>query len=163
MALFIFMNTDTWWDEVLRFEGAISHHWENINNIVWQTVGSVVGWLSIEVHFEFTSGHLGDAIVNGFVSVKSGLEVSVFKQQVNSTVLWCLISWSDVDENAQIYVWGDAYWFGENSDSGGEFGRLISWGDSVDDSAFSRLNSSVDRGLNDLLCGRWSVTLIQGV
>ena len=80
VALFVFINTDWGGNEVFRFEGAVSHHWENIDNIVRKTVGSVESRLSVEIHFELTSWHLSNTIVDSFVGVKSCFKVSVLQQ-----------------------------------------------------------------------------------
>lgn len=70
MTLLIFMHTNTGCNKVLRLECAISHHGEDIDNIMWEAVGSVESRFSIEIHFELTTGHLCNAVVDCFVGVK---------------------------------------------------------------------------------------------
>ena len=55
MGIGVFVHTDRGGDEVLGFEGAISHHGEDINYIMGEAVGVVVAILSRVVHFELTS------------------------------------------------------------------------------------------------------------
>lgn len=79
MCVRIFIHTYTGGDEVLRLECAISHHREDINDIMSQAVCMVVTILTIVFHLELTSCHLSDAIVDCLTGVDGCLEIGIFK------------------------------------------------------------------------------------
>ena len=77
MSVGVFVHADAGRDEVFRFEGAVCHHGEDINDVVSEAIGVVVAVLAVVVHFEFAAGHLGYAVVHGLAGVDCGFEVGI--------------------------------------------------------------------------------------
>lgn len=66
-------------DVVLGLEGGVSDHGEDVDNVVSEAGGAVVGVLAVVVHLELAAGHLGDAVVDGLAGVYGRLEVGVLQ------------------------------------------------------------------------------------
>jgi hypothetical protein len=55
VTLLVFVHSHTSGDVVLGFKGGVSHHREDVKDIVRQTGSAVVGILTIVVHLKFTA------------------------------------------------------------------------------------------------------------
>ena len=100
-----------------RFKGAVSHHVEDINNIVGKAVSLEVGVFLIIVHFEFTAGHLNHTVVNGFISVQDGFIVGLLDGVEGTRSFVSFISSTDIEEDTHIDNIGEDLRFGNDGDA----------------------------------------------
>mmetsp|Transcript_24358 Transcript_24358/g.21510 ORF Transcript_24358/g.21510 Transcript_24358/m.21510 type:complete len:246 (-) Transcript_24358:115-852(-) len=113
------------------FKSAISHHVEDINDIVLEAMSLEVSTFLIIIHFEVTTRHLDHTVVDGFVGVKEGLVISVLNRKERSGSFRGFVSGTDVKEDTQIDDVGENLAFSQNLNSiaqGGDFvsGFLVS-------------------------------------
>ena len=73
MSLFIFVSADSAGNNVSRLEGAISHHGEDINDIMGKTVYAEKSSFTAIIGCEISASHLHNAVVYSFVSADGGL------------------------------------------------------------------------------------------
>lgn len=76
-----------------------------------------VGLFLVVLHFEVSSGHLDDSVVNSFVGIEDSLQVGVLDGKERSGGLIGLISGSDVQQDTQINLGGEGGGFSNNSNS----------------------------------------------
>jgi hypothetical protein len=79
MASGVLVHAHTAGDVVFGFEGTVSDHTEDIDDIVREAMGTVVAALSGVVHLEGTTRHLGDSVVDSFAGVDGCLEIGVLQ------------------------------------------------------------------------------------
>ncbi len=66
-------------DEVLGFEGRVCDHGEDVDHIMGEAGGAVVGIFSVVVHFELSTRHLRDAVVDCLAGVDGSLQVCILQ------------------------------------------------------------------------------------
>ena len=125
MSVWVFVHTYTGGDEVFGLECAICNHWEDINDIMCDTVSSIVAILSIIFHLELSSGHLSDTIVDSLTGVDGCFKISVFKWKHSSTCLSSFVSTANINKDTHVNIGWNCHWFGKYSDSVVELCRFI--------------------------------------
>lgn len=107
------------------FKSAVSHHVEDINNVVLKAVSLEVGVFLIIVHFEFTAGHLNHTVVDGFISVQDGFIVGLLDGVEGTRSFVGFISSTDVEEDTHIDNIGEDLGFGNDGDSVFELSHFV--------------------------------------
>lgn len=112
-------------EDRLGLESAINHHLEHIGNVVFDAVSSEVSGLLIEVHLEFTSGHLSHTVVDSLVSVLKSLEICVLDSHESSGSFGSLVSGSDVHHETEVNGSRELGGLSEDSESIVEFSHVV--------------------------------------
>lgn len=99
------------------FKSAVSHHVEDVDNIVGKAVSLEVGAFLVVVHFEFTAGHLNHTVVDGFVCVQNGFIVGLLDGKKGARCLVSLISSTNIEEDTHINDIRENLGFSEDGDS----------------------------------------------
>jgi hypothetical protein len=117
MGIVHFVHSDVGSNDRSGLKSAVSHHVEDINNIVGKAVGLEVGVFLIIVHFEFTTGHLNHTVVDGFISVQDGFIVGLLDGVEGTRSFVGFISSTDVQKDTHIDDVGEDLRFGKDGDS----------------------------------------------
>lgn len=150
MSIWVLVHTYTGGDKVFGFECAICNHREDIDDIMCETVSSIVAILSIIFHFKLSSCHLSDTIVDSLTGVDGCFKICVFKWKHGSTGLSSFVSAADINEDTHVDVGRNCHWFSKYSDSVVELCRFIFCRLRVEGFGFCA-QRGVDRSANESL------------
>jgi hypothetical protein len=123
------------------FKSAVSHHVEDIDDVVLEAVGLEVGVFMIIVHFELTTRHLNHTVVDGFISVQDGFIVGLLDGVESTRSFVGFISSTDIEEDTHINNIGEDLGFGNDGDSVFELSHFV-----VSGSVLSVLDFMVFKG-----------------
>lgn len=123
------------------FKSAVSHHVEDIDDVVLEAVSLEVGVFVIIVHFELTTRHLNHTVVDGFISVQDGFIVGLLDGVESTRSFVGFISSTDVEEDTHINNVGEDLGFGNDGDSVLELSHFV-----VSGSVLSVLDFMVFKG-----------------
>ena len=78
MRLFIFLSANSTGNIVPRLSGTVDNHWENIDNIMCQTVSSIENTFIVIFNIKWSSTHLSNTIINSFICIECSFKISIF-------------------------------------------------------------------------------------